>query len=67
MARVGIGVVVVVVAVAVVSGDGEAVVMAVVEDEDGMPRISASAAELDAAMRLAAMMRARWARGLFVG
>jgi hypothetical protein len=29
------------------------------EEEDGMPRISASAVELDAAMRLAAMMRAR--------
>jgi hypothetical protein len=34
------------------------------EDEDGMPRISASAVELDAAMRLAAMMRARCVRGL---
>lgn len=34
------------------------------EEEDGMPRISASAVELDAAMRLAAMMRARCVRGL---
>ena len=34
------------------------------EEEDGMPRISASAVELDAAMRLAAIMRARCARGL---
>ena len=50
---------------AVGSGDGE--VTAVVEDEDedeGIPRISASAAELDEAMRLAAMIRARCARGL---
>ena len=34
------------------------------EEEDGMPRISASAVELDAAMRLAAMTRARCVRGL---
>ena len=34
------------------------------EEEDGMPRISASAVELDAAMRLAAMLRARCVRGL---
>ncbi len=34
------------------------------EEKDGMPRISASAVELDAAMRLAAMMRARCVRGL---
>ena len=34
------------------------------EEEDGMPRISASAVELDAAMRLAAMIRARCVRGL---
>jgi len=33
-------------------------------EEDGMPRISASAVEFDAAMRLAAMMRARCVRGL---
>jgi hypothetical protein len=33
-------------------------------EEDGIPRISASAVELDAAMRLAAMMRARCVRGL---
>ena len=46
--------------VALVSGDGEAGAVAAVEDvDDGMPRISASAAELDAAMRLAAMIRAR--------
>ena len=38
-------------------GEGE-------EEEDGMPRISASAVELDAARRFAAMMRARWVRGL---
>lgn len=55
----------VVAAVALVSGDGEAGAVAAVEDEDeGIPRISASAAELDAAIRLAAMIRARWARGL---
>ena len=37
------------------------------EDEDegaGMPRISARAVELDAAIRLAAMIRARCVRGL---
>ena len=34
------------------------------EAEDGIPRISASAVELDEAMRLAAMMRARCVRGL---
>ena len=45
---------------ALASGDGEAGAVAAVEDEDeGMPRISASAVELDAAMRLAAMIRAR--------
>lgn len=33
-------------------------------EEDGMPRISASAFELDEAMRLAAIMRARCVRGL---
>ena len=64
MVGVGVGVGV------VQSGDGEMVVKAEgvgVEDEDedaGMPRISASAAELDAAMRLAAMIRARCVRGL---
>ena len=33
-------------------------------EEDEMPRISASAVELDEAMRLAAIMRARCVRGL---
>jgi len=37
------------------------------EEEVGMPRISASAAELAAAMRFAAMMRARCVRGLSGG
>jgi hypothetical protein len=48
--------------------DGEVAVNAAGEDDEdedaGMPRISARAVELDAAIRLAAMIRARCVRGL---